>query len=208
MRAWRRINPVGRFTVGIVLLLPLFFALWYLMSPLLVWLLALAVDALLPVLLPDTIAGVAAAGSALDIVTLLPLNADLRAQLPADTTGELVFRLNPLVYAYNLPLFTTLAIAVPGEERAIWRRWLWGLPWLFAAQVWGVGFDVLKTLLFGLGPGVAAELAFAGWQVELVALGYQLGFLILPSVLPIAVWFVLYRDYLYQLVRARPPAPT
>jgi hypothetical protein len=33
-----------------------------------------------------------------------------------------------------------------------------------------------------------------------VALGYQLGFLILPSVLPIAIWFVLYRDYLASLV--------
>jgi hypothetical protein len=38
------------------------------------------------------------------------------AQMPPGATGELVFSVNPLIYCYNLPLFTALAIAVPGEE--------------------------------------------------------------------------------------------
>ena len=40
MRLWRRINPVGRFALGILALLPLFFAIWYLSTSLLVWPLA------------------------------------------------------------------------------------------------------------------------------------------------------------------------
>ena len=135
--------------------------------------------------------------SALDGDALPP---EAIAQMPPGATGELVFSVNPLIYCYNLPLFTALAIAVPGEEGAKWRIWSWGLPWLFAAQVWGVGFDTLKTLLFGIGPEAPALIGISAWHAELVALGYQLGFLILSSVLPIAIWFVLYRDYLASLV--------
>jgi hypothetical protein len=102
----------------------------------------------------------------------------------------------PLIYCHNLPLFSALAIAVPGEEGAKWRTWSRGLPWLFVAQAWGVGFDTLKTLLFGIGPEVTNLVGFSAWQTELVALGHQLGFLILPAVQPIAIWFVLYGDYL------------
>ncbi len=86
------------------------------------------------------------------------------------------------------------------DVAAKWRTWSWGLPWLFMAQVWGVGFDTLKTLLFAIGPAAPPLVGFSAWQTELVALGYQLGFLILPSILPVAIWFVLYRDYLATLV--------
>jgi hypothetical protein len=35
-----------------------------------------------------------------------------------------------------------------------------------------------------------------------VALGYQLGYLILPSVMPMVIWVVQYRDYLTEMVWA------
>ncbi|MCU7872271.1 MAG: hypothetical protein KZQ91_05955 [Candidatus Thiodiazotropha sp. (ex Lucinoma borealis)] len=36
--------------------------------------------------------------------------------------------------------------------------------------------------------------------METVALGYPLGYLILPSVLPVAIWVIVYRGYLAELV--------
>ena len=193
-------NPIGRLVLGVIVLLPLFFFIWYVMAPVLIWPLALLANWLLPLWFPAVIAEVVRSGAQLDVVTQLPLPPGALAQIPPGAIGELVFTVNPLIYCYNLPLFTALAIAVPGEEGAKWRTWSWGLPWLFMAQVWGVSFDTLKTLLFGIGPEAPNLVGFSAWQTELVALGYQLGFLILPSVLPIAIWFVLYRDYLASLV--------
>ncbi|WP_419637792.1 exosortase H-associated membrane protein, partial [Thiolapillus sp.] len=40
---------------------------------------------------------------------------------------------------------------------------------------------ILKTLLFKLDPGLSSQLGFSSFQKELVALGYQFGYLILPA---------------------------
>ncbi|ODB84861.1 hypothetical protein A3195_07300 [Candidatus Thiodiazotropha endoloripes] len=96
-------------------------------------------------------------------------------------------------------------MATPGDARdedLKWNKWLWGLPLLFLFQVWGVCFDGLKTLLFTLGPDVSAQLAFTPLAMDGVALGYQLGYLILPSVLPLVIWVVQYRAYLTEMVWA------
>ena len=49
-------------------------------------------------------------------------------------------------------------------------------------------------------PGGARALHIGQWQLELIGLGYQLGALVLPTVVPIAIWLVLDRAYAKQLI--------
>jgi hypothetical protein len=197
----QRADPVTRFALAVVVLLPFYLFIWYVAAPLLNWPLAAAADWLLPGLFPGTFVAVVQEGLALDVITRLPLPDELRAQMPPGTTGDLTFSVNPLIYSYGLPFFTALAIAVPGGEGDKWLRWLWGLPWLLAAQVFGVCMDSLKTVLIQFSSGSAEMQQLAAWQREGIALGYQLGFLILPSVLPVVLWMTLFRGFLASLVK-------
>jgi hypothetical protein len=203
MLHFNALNPVAGFILRVVIWLPVCLAGWYYLAPSLVFPVALLSDWVLTASFPDVIHGVEQLGDRLDIVTLLPLPASLSKGLQPGSSGDLVFSMNPLIYSYGLPLFTALAIASPehpSDEDIKWSNWLWGLPLLLVAQVWGVCFDVLKTLLYTLGPEVSQRMAFSSIEMDGVALGYQLGYLILPSVLPMTIWVVQYRSYLAEMV--------
>ncbi|MET0123307.1 MAG: exosortase H-associated membrane protein [Candidatus Thiodiazotropha sp. 6PLUC9] len=207
MLQFRSLNPVAGFILRVIIWLPVCLAGWYYLAPSLVWPVSLLSDWLLTALFPDLIQGVEQLGDRLDIVTLLPLPAELMKGLQPGSSGDLVFTINPLIYSYGLPLFTALAIAAPenpSDEDIKWRNWLWGLPLLLAAQVWGICFDVLKTLIYTLGPEISNQISFSSLEKDGVALGYQLGYLIFPSVLPLTIWVVQYRAYLADMVWGSP----
>jgi hypothetical protein len=203
-------SPVGRFFLAVVILLPLSFGAWYYMAIVITWPLTYLVDLVMTGLFPRAIAAVEQQGYILDVVTSFA--PPPTPGLPPGRVGELVFELNPLIYGYSLPLYTALVLATPGKESAKWGIWILGMLVLFPIQAWGVCFDILKTLLFGLGPEIGGQLGFAQWQIEAVALGYQFGSLILPAVTPVVLWIAFHRSYLATLVpgfagRFAPPGP-
>jgi hypothetical protein len=59
---------------------------------------------------------------------------------------------------------------------------------LVLAQLFGLGAGILKVLAFDLGDQGRPVLGFAPWGYELVAICYQIGTLILPSVAPVMLW--------------------
>jgi hypothetical protein len=189
---------VGRFFLAVLLLLPLTFAAWYYMAIVIISPLTHVVDWLMTALFPQAISAVEQRGAILDVVTRFappPIPG-----LPPRRVGELVFELNPLIYGYSVPLYTALVLATPGKENTKWGNWTLGILLLFPVQVWGVCFDILKTLLFRLDTEVGGQLGFAHWQIEGVALGYQFGSLILPAVTPVVLWIAFHRSYLATLV--------
>jgi len=191
-------SPVGRFFLAVLILLPLSFGAWYYMAIVITWPLTYLVDLVMTGLFPQAISAIEQQGYTLDVVTrFAPPSA---SGLPPGRVGEVVFELNPLVYGYGLPLYTALVLATPGKEGAKWGSWILGMLVLFPMQAWGVCFDILKTLLFGLGPEIGGQLGFAQWQIEAVALGYQFGSLILPAVTPVVLWIAFHRSYLATLV--------
>ncbi|MEJ2619899.1 MAG: hypothetical protein P8163_06450 [Candidatus Thiodiazotropha sp.] len=211
MRLLNSLNPVAAFILQVVFWLPVCLAGWYFLAPSLVWPVGLLSDWILSVLFPHIFQGVEQQGDHLDFVTRLSIPAALLKGQPPGVSGDLVFTVNPLLYSYGLPLYTALSIATPGDpknEDMKWNKWLWGVPLLLLFQVWGVCFDSLKTLLFNLGPEISTQLAFAPLAIDGVALGYQLGYLILPSVLPLVIWVIQYRTYLTELVWAADVNPT
>jgi hypothetical protein len=178
--------------------------LWYFWAPVLNWPLVQLTDLILTAFLPDIIAEVVPLGASMDVITRLPVAQEVRAQIPAGIHGDLVFTVNPLIYSAGFPLYTALLIATPGEDSLKWRRWIVGAFILLLAQTWGVCFEILKTLLFNLGSEVNRALAFSTMQTELTGLAYQLGYLILPTVLPVAVWVIQNRTFILKLIKDLP----
>jgi uncharacterized membrane protein YjjP (DUF1212 family) len=91
-------------------------------------------------------------------------------------------------------------LATPDEERAKWIHWIIGFVILVLAQTWGVSLEILMTLLFKLDASMSSQLGFSAFQKELVALGYQFGYLILPAVTPLVLWIGFHQEFIGQLV--------
>jgi hypothetical protein len=113
----------------------------------------------------------------------------------------MVAEANPLLYSYGLPLFAALLLA-SGEAKR-WRKLMLGALVLIPFQAWGICFDLLKQVAITAGPAVSAQMGFSPWQLESIAVGYQLGTLILPTVTPIALWLALNRQLIPMLMLDR-----
>lgn len=116
------------------------------------------------------------------------------------TRDALGFIVNPLVYSYGLPLLFGL---VMGSDVS-WKRKAGiltiGYVAILAVQVWGVVFQSLKMLAFNFGSQSHQVLLGLGISDTVIALGYQLGTLILPPLAPIFVWVLTNRPLVEQFV--------
>ena len=99
-------------------------------------------------------------------------------------TALLVPEVNPMLYTYGLALFLALMLA----ERVKWWKVLAGVAVLLPFQAWGIAFDFLAQVGIQLGAEISAQAGLLGWRAEAIALCYQLGVLIFPSLVPIVLW--------------------
>jgi hypothetical protein len=121
-----------------------------------------------------------------------------RLQIPMKGgVGDVLVEANPSHYAYGLPILWALLLAAGGPGRV--GKLALGYVLLLPAQAFSLTMDLIKQMAMAV-PGGAKVLHIEQWQLELIGLGYQLGALVLPTVVPIAVWLVLDRDYVRQLV--------
>ena len=116
------------------------------------------------------------------------------------TTDALGFIVNPLVFSYGLPLLFGL---VMGSDVSWLRKgviMLIGYSVITLVQIWGVVFQSLKMLSFNFGEQTHAIVLGHGISDATIALGYQLGTLILPALAPIFVWVLTNRPLVEQFV--------
>lgn len=106
---------------------------------------------------------------------------------------------NPLLYTYGLAFFVALMLAA----RAKWEKILVGAVVLLPFQSWGIAFDFLAQVGVKLGPDVAVQAGLSGWRLEAIVLGYQLGALILPSLIPVVLWVVFSRRFIESVLRSQ-----
>jgi hypothetical protein len=149
--------------------------------------------------------------------------------LPASRLAVEEQRTNVLIYSYGLPLLFGLVMATPLNWRHTFLQLGVGLVVLTGVQAFGLIGDVLKTLAFGVGPAVQSALASMdfgataaaagaaadrhmlealarhGLQPDLIALIAQFGYLVLPAVIPVALWIVMNARFLETLVGWREP---
>lgn len=185
-------DPIWRFALrALAWLLPCF-ALWYLAAPWYdrpaAWLARVLIDAWHDGLV-----------DALEIQPhLVTFVTSLEVHAQAGT-GRLVLEVNPLLYGFGVPLLMALLIA----SRASWTKIALGLVVLIPFQAWGIAFDALTQVLRDA-PALAPRAGLAGLRAELAALAYQLGSLILPTLVPVVLWVLWQRPFVEsELLAAR-----
>jgi hypothetical protein len=118
--------------------------------------------------------------------------------------------INPMIYGYGLPVLAGLVISTPNSIRHRTMQIVLGYTAIVLVQSWGAVSEVLKNLMFGLGPEGRVVMEQVGLSPTLVALVYQFGYLILPAVVPIAIWILMNRRFFEGIIssanRARNPS--
>ncbi|MDW8478923.1 MAG: exosortase H-associated membrane protein [Xanthomonadales bacterium] len=209
------------FLLGL-LWLPLMFFLWFSLRSPVVYPVTRAVSWLSEALLPGLVTDVAQDFHRVTYAFVVPIAG--APGLPGDRLLIEQQSTNVLMYCWGLPLLFGLIMATPLTWRRTFLQMAIGLLVLLPVQVFGVFGDILKTLAFGVRAAVETGLAESGHaalapaaaaaaeaavhgalrerfgSLELIALLYQFGYLILPAVVPAALWLLMNRRFLEQLV--------
>lgn len=188
--------PLKMFMLRAVLWLPVCFAAWYYSSILFVAPMARTLDVLSTTLLPQLISAVDAYGNKLRVIVALQVQ-DKTGGVPR--IGDILIEINPLIYGFCVPLYTALVIAAPVSDGRKLAAWLIGVFALFLVQILGVQAEILKIVAIDLSAETQPLLEFPNWGYEAIALGYQLSYLILPSMMPIALWLFQFRDVVLDM---------
>lgn len=119
--------------------------------------------------------------------------------------AEIVLDAEPGRYAYGLPIFLALmaaaAVLQRGSRGRVWRV-LAGYALMLPAQAFSLGAYLLMQLLMTTQMD-ARILRISLGQMESIVYAYQLGALVLPTLVPVLVWLWLERRFVEDvLVRA------
>ncbi|MFI4925105.1 MAG: exosortase H-associated membrane protein, partial [Vicinamibacteria bacterium] len=183
-------SPLARFIVTVLAWLPVTFAVWYVVAPVLMF--AVKILCMLAVLpLGDLVGMVEQKGSTLAFVTTL------RAGQAAQAGGVVSVSVDGLLYSFGMPMFAALTLAAREPKR--WAILALGIVALLPFVAFGVVADFLKNVAITSGPLVASQAGFSAAQREMIAFAYQFGTLILPTVAPAIAWVVTHRAFLERM---------
>jgi hypothetical protein len=191
-------SPIRGFGLRALLWLPLAFYLWFAFASPLAWPVVQLAKMGLLALWPDLFSDVVQNGHGMEVTTRLLVN-----QVAPDGRsgiGELILVQNPMLYGYSLPLFSGLTMATPTTVRHRLVQFTIALSVIWLAQAVGVVAESFKMLAFNSGAAGANAITNAGISPDTIALAYQFGYLILPAVVPVALWIGLNRAFIELLV--------
>lgn len=185
-------DSAGRFLARTIAWLIGSLAVWYLAGRALAVPLALVARLVVAAFFPDWADEVERAGTTLALVSRLEVSG-VSGGAPG-STAVLSFETDTLKYGYGLPLFFALLLAARAPR--LLRKAVIGWALLLPVEVWGVSFDWLKQAAIDSDAG-----AFAPLAREAIALGYQFGYLVLPTLAPVLLWAVMSREFLAGFIR-------
>lgn len=188
-------NALGAFVLRTFLWLPPCFAAWYFTAKYHAAAGGWMAHAMVNQFTPGLVTALEQTGFDLVFVTTIKVHPE------PGQTALLLAEVNPLLYTYGLAFFLALMLAA----RAPWWKILVGIAVLLPFQSWGIAFDFLVQVGVKLGPEVAAQAGLSGWGREAVALGYQIGTLILPSFMPVVLWTVSSQRFVEDLLQRLTP---
>ncbi|MBL0143013.1 MAG: hypothetical protein IPP91_13145 [Betaproteobacteria bacterium] len=186
-------DALGGFVLRSVLWLPVCFAAWYWSAPLLAFFVGPLARAFVDGFQSGLVTVLEQTGRNLAFVTRITVTAS------NGEIGFLVPEVDSLLYTYGLALFAALMLAARAKA---WML-LVGAVALLPFQAWGVAFDVLVQIGVKAGPDVAGQAGLIGWKREAIALGYQLGGLIFPTLIPVVLWVAFNRPFLENVLGSR-----
>ena len=190
-------RPLTRFMLGVLIYFPITFLLWYLTAA---WHLApitMLSQAILHLVTPDALMWLKIDGHNLLIAANFSQAADGSIITPALNGDALGFQINPLVYSYGLPLLVSLLLATPTQYKL--SKIAMGLALILPTELFSMLFSVLKTLTFNIGSTFIIQQSLSQTGIDIIALGYQVGMLLLPMIAPLVIWVGLNREFMTQL---------
>lgn len=114
-----------------------------------------------------------------------------------DVLGELTPEVTYPIYGYGMVLLWAMLLAARSERW--WLKGLVGSVILIPAQAWGICFQWLRDVAITAGPTGLAYLGYPQWALEVIAYGYQFGFLMLTPVAPIMLWLLFNKRFVAAL---------
>ena len=213
------VSPLKRFLLAAVLWLPLAFFFWFWFASPLCWpVIHLAKFVLMhawPLLFTDITQGadlidlqgriLGHPGYLMQISSGILVNA-----APAGSPPQLGFLepvVNPMIYGYALPLFAGLVLATPLTRLQRSAQIVGGACLMVFTQTFGVIGESLKAVGLDAGAEGVKAMQQAGLPLNLIALWYQFGYLILPALVPAVLWIVLNRRFIETLIRPESVEP-
>lgn len=190
-------NPLHRFMLGVLIFFPLTFFLWYISATYHLAPITVITNKVVSLIAPDALLWLRLDGHTLVLASNFGHNDHGMIVSPPAGDDVLGFQLNPLIYSYGLPLLTALILATPSTRK--WSNLLWGIFLILPTETFSMTFSVLKTLTFDVGAAFQTQQGISPGVADSIALGYQIGTLLLPMIAPLIIWAALNRDFLLQL---------
>lgn len=188
-----QVSPLLSFVIKIFLFLPLCYWGWYALAELATAVVVYWAEPLLQFLFPALIIGIEQIGYRVEVIAEVTIAAQ---NVPKGMVAELPIPVNPLKYSYGLPLALALILASPLNFAKTLRNVIISILVFLLIQVWGVCFESLKVLFLQTPVELLGNISPPSWQQGIIALGYQLGSLILPAVAPVIIWVWFYKDFI------------
>ena len=187
-------NPVKEMFLLAALYLPLGFFLWFSFGSALMWLPSKLAEWALTGFYPDLFERVVQFGYQLEIQTAIRMERMVEGRVALLNND-----VNPMIYAWGMALLFGLIMATPMGAKARAVQLVVSYLVISAVTAWGVFWQTWTDLAFRIGPEAAAAVAQAGPSPTLIALCYQLGYLMLPAVVPLATWILMNRPFLERV---------
>jgi len=191
-------NPIKAMFVLALLYLPLGFFLWFFASSLLMFPTGRLAEWLLTGLFSEVFEALIQLNFQFEIQTSIDLSQQVEGRAVA-----LDLMINPMVYAWGMALLFGLIMATPLSAVQRVMQLLISFVVMTTVTLWGVFWETLTNLAFRSGPEAAQAAAGLGLSMDVIALCYQLGYLMLPAVVPVACWILMNRDFVERHVLRR-----
>ena len=183
-------SPIFRFVCITLAWLPLAFAVWYVLAPIILFPAEALVRGRVHAFFRGLVTSIESHGGVLSFVTTLR---------PGESRGGGVLSVdvNMLLYAFGLPLFVALTLAA--RQRPLWRPLVIGYFAMMPFIAWGVLADFLKNVAITASPLVVTQANFGALARDIIVFAYQMGSLIMPAVVPAVAWVLTHRSFLTRL---------
>lgn len=186
-------SRIARFLLTSVVALVVLIVPWYYLSPYI----AIPVVAVAGELMQFTfgwVKGHEQHGTVGTLITSLHVFVPQNGRLEiADMAPEVNYR----TYGYGLALLWALLIASHTQHMAY--KMALGTLILVPSQALSMCFRWLREALLTAGIDVWQQTGLPRWVAEVIAYGYQFGFLMLTPLMPVLLWLVLDRAFVRQL---------
>lgn len=185
-----RLSLVGLFLLRSIGWFVACLVVWYQLGGAMTWPANLLSKAAVAAFFPSWAEGVEQAGTTLALLT------HLQAPGMGGPQGQIAVlspEVNFLQYGYGLPLLAALLLA--SRAKHFLPKLGIGLAVLLPFQVQGVCFDWLKQVAIEIGAA-----PFSPMAREVIALGYQFGYLVFPALVPVLLWAMMDRRFLATFI--------